>query len=1192
VVEREQQFYELQDAEERNPYVWQLDLCRLTLGNFHYRKMSLVRDYDALLAGELPSEAFEAIFSPAPRQVVPAGGAAPPLADSYHVVPCDPTQATSLAAARSGRSYIVQGPPGTGKSQTITNLIADAVARGQRVLFVCEKRAALDVVYHRLRQQGLDRVCCLIHDAQSDKRAVIDDLRVTHEALLAGEEGATVAERRRERLLAELERELAPLAHFDHAMREVAAEAGVATHELLRRLLELRHQGVEQILAPLAELTALQRERLPAYREWVEHGEAVARLAERVAELAPPLLAVHPLRLLASRLVDAERPQAELDAGLRQAEALLAEVLQAFAGSGLPRTQWDALPAAAELAAYATTVEPLVRRGRLDLLDPDRPVYHELREQVRAHARRSAELVAAAAGTGGWHDKLELDETRHALLLAQRLEGSALAVLRPAWWRLRRVLRERYDFARHAVAPRWSLLLAALERELQAQGALRALESELAISYDWPEAVGELATLVRTAGEVEERSPAAAELRRRALAGAEGRRALLALAGTGGRLDGLQATLDTILDTRSAAAEGLGLGGIATLLREVAAALAQLPDFLPCLAALRELPPRLQEALRRLPLPFAAVEAASGDETLRAHYRRDRALQRFAADERDRLLRRAGALHAQWHQANAEVVLARVRARFRARVRVSSLPAAQLGGEEKELKKRYARGRRLLEHELGKTMRHRSLRDLLTSEAGEVMQDLKPVWLMSPLSVSDALPLDDQHFDLVIFDEASQIPLEEAVPAIHRARQSIVVGDQMQLPPTNFFSARDRDEEELVVEEESGEKITYELDSDSFLEHAARVLPATLLGWHYRSRSEALIGFSNAAFYAGRLLTVPEHTPVPAGAGELRAESPADAAANLDAALLRSVSFHFLPGGIYEERRNRAEAAYIAELVRALLRREEVPTIGVVAFSEAQQGEIEAALERLAEADEAFRERLEAEYEREEDGQFAGLLVKNLENVQGDERDVVLLSVCYGPNAERRTRMAFGPINQSGGERRLNVAFSRAKRHMMVVSSIRHGDIRNDYNDGAAALKGYLRYAEAISGGRLEEAQRVLRELLPREAVAGAATGEPEPVVAQLAAALRARGWEVNERVGQSWFRCDLAVRRGGEGSYRAAVQVDTRDHYREGDLLARDLLKPDLLRAFGWRVTSVLTKEWYHQPEAVLARLEAALAE
>ena len=254
-------------------------------------------------------------------------------------------------------------------------------------------------------------------------------------------------------------------------------------------------------------------------------------------------------------------------------------------------------------------------------------------------------------------------------------------------------------------------------------------------------------------------------------------------------------------------------------------------------------------------------------------------------------------------------------------LRSSNTPNVDLTTEEKEFKTLFNKGRRELEHEFGKVMRYRSIRELVTGDSGLVIKDLKPVWLMSPLSASDALPLDSGHFDVVIFDEASQVTLEGAVPSLFRANQVIVVGDQMQLPPTNFFSARQHeDPEALAVEEDTvSETAEHDLESNSFLAYSARVLPSTMLGWHYRSRSESLIGFSNAAFYQGRLLTVPDKSLPGANWNEIQVTNAEQGEGNQTHLLERPVSYHFIANGIYLSRRNVAEADYIANLVRSLL---------------------------------------------------------------------------------------------------------------------------------------------------------------------------------------------------------------------------------------------------------------------------------
>jgi predicted DNA-binding WGR domain protein len=363
-----------------------------------------------------------------------------------------------------------------------------------------------------------------------------------------------------------------------------------------------------------------------------------------------------------------------------------------------------------------------------------------------------------------------------------------------------------------------------------------------------------------------------------------------------------------------------------------------------------------------------------------------------------------------------------------------------------------------------------------------------------------------------------------------------------------------------------------------------------MLAWHYRSRYESLISFSNAAFYSGNLFTIPDRQRAMDNQAEIQVTAAEQGAANVDALLARSISFHFMEHGLYEDRTNPAEAAYIAQLVRGLLKRQDHLTMGIVAFSEAQQAEIESALNLLAGEDSDFAGRLETEYAREENGVFCGLFVKNLENVQGDERDIIIMSVCYGHDAGGRMLMNFGPINQRGGEKRLNVIFSRSKHHMALISSIRYQEITNDYNDGAGSLKNFLQYAEAVSKGDAAAARLVLENLNPlsRKALAPQSLGDA--VVEALAKALRERGHSVDLNVGQSKFRCDLAVRPNSDNFYQLGILVDTDGHYANPNLLDRYLMQPAILRAFGWRFALVLTKDWYHNPEDVLNRLEKLL--
>jgi len=1202
-TKKERQFYSLRDSSRENPYAWEFDLCRVTLGNFKYRKMSLVRDYTELLTDESPNPAFDATFSLVPRAVdtdPPPSTERPPLAERYPVVPCDPTQAAAIAQARTGESYIIQGPPGTGKSQTISNLIADYVARGKHVLFVCEKRAAIDVVYHRLRQRNLSELCCLIHDSQADKKLFVMDLKRTYEGFLADTDGNEEPEKNRRNLLKAVDRELKPLRQFHDEMRATPDQAGIPLRKLLDRVVTLRQR--------IPDLTALDKERLPHYAVWSRNLQRIDRFVEAVAEIRPDrIIANHPLQALSQALVHEERPLERILSGMEEAKEPLDRLGPALPGFDISSGEQRTLAETKSLVEYAIQVRYLAERGMLSLLDCGSETSRRFAEATRKLKGKVEALEEARTSTTGWKRKLPLNEVSAALALAREFERSFLAFLRPAWWRLRRILRQSYDFSAHAVKPTWTRVLTALEAEYQAKTTMREVEKQVREDFAIEEEVRDFLGRVNRSREISSNLPAAVRpIHQNLLESESAPSRVAALADLQPHVIRLERALNTFL----AEYDDLTLPQLRDRMAVIKEALDELPDFLHCLAELSECPPPLADPLYHMTLDPEQLEAALASSSLEDIFRGDRTLGRFSGRTRDRHVGKLDKVCHELEEANATVVRERVRSRFLEHVQSASQPDSQLSPEQKAFKKEYNQGRRQLEHEFGKTMRYKSIRDLVSGESGRVVRDLKPVWLMSPLSVSDTLPLDAKTFDVVIFDEASQITLEEAVPSLFRATQTIVVGDEMQLPPTNFFSAKRPEDEETLLIEEGNEAVEYELGSNSFLNHAALNLPATLLGWHYRSRSESLISFSNAAFYQGQLLTVPEErvtTPaVPdshsdshplAGGGEvgpegIRASSAEDGAGNVAHLLDRPVSFHLLEGAVYSKRRNRTEAGYIAHMVREFLKRKTGLSMGIVAFSEAQQDEIESALERLARNDKVFGDLLEAEYEREQDEQFVGLLVKNLENIQGDERDVIILSVCYGHGPDGKMRMHFGPINQSGGEKRLNVAFSRSKHHMAVVSSTVSTDITNEYNDGANCLRNYLRYASAMSAGNTEAARRVLSELaLPRDGSRSADPVEKDAVVEQVASALRERGYIVDPAVGQSHFRCDLAIRRAGEGSYRGCVLVDHDAYYDHGDIIERDLMRPKLLRAFGWNVAHVLAKDWYADHEAVLEKLEAGLA-
>jgi hypothetical protein len=1146
-------------AADGGPYRWAFDLTSVTLAHFNYRNVSLVRDYATLIEdnGE-PNAAFAAVFRDDAKPVEDAASPTP-LTERHEVVLADPTQNAAVARARHGGSYVIQGPPGTGKSQTITNLIADYVARGKRVLFVCEKRAALDVVHHRLVQVGIGPLACLIHDAQDDKKAFLKDLKATYETWLADGVTTTAREAR--------DRTLTRASGLHARGEKLAAALATPPHGADVSLLAILRRAVELRAVAAVEPDAVV---LPTHRSLAHVLPAIDRVENALRALGhASTLGAHPVRFLGPALLGSSGASDEV----RPLVAALARDLAAVAACEPLASGQEVMDDVVARHRLALRVAPLVRSGLAGLLEPGSEAATAYRAAAALVEQRERTLAELSERARGWRDPLVPDDASRALVLARKYESGFISRLTrwisPGWWKLRRLLASRFDVSTRAVLGDWSDIVGALVAKHR--GSAEVDDARAALAARLPGVDPEVARAILA----ELHGPEGVAASARAL------RELLAAGGPRARAVTDVAADAAALDERLAALTAWGHLQLDAFRHELTALGRDSAAVAALRGPLRELDrgdPEIAALLRRCALDARGLEALVARRAIAAALRErapDLVLAEGSVDALgDELARSA----AELRDANAKALVEVVRCRFVERAQLAQAPAAGLTSAQKETKRAYAAGRRELEHELGKVMRHKTIREIVSGPAGAVVRDLKPIWLMSPLSVADVLPLE-AAFDLVVFDEASQIPLEDAVPAIHRASQVIVVGDRQQLPPTNFFAAGATGEDD-GTDDVLRDGLDRELDADSLLTHTDRTLPSTLLGWHYRSRHESLIDFSNRTFYAGRLLTIPPVMELQTRA-PIVAKAPEDGRAGCEHVLDRPISFHRVDG-VYESRRNLPEARYIAHLVRELLANGTKHTIGVVAFSEAQQGAVEEALDVLARDDVAMRSRLDEEMAREEDGQFVGLFVKNLENVQGDERDVIIVSVCYGPDPRGKMIMNFGPINRRGGERRLNVIFSRARHHIAVVSTIDHTRITNDYNDGAACLKRYLQYAACCSTGDLAGARAAL--LTPGADAATRAT--PDPVVADIARVLRARGWEVAEGVGASRLRCDLAVRRPEESRYRLGVLVDHPEHWSLGaDEALR--LKPAALRAFDWRITTVLTKDWLADADHVAQRLD-----
>ena len=456
----------------------------------------------------------------------------------------------------------------------------------------------------------------------------------------------------------------------------------------------------------------------------------------------------------------------------------------------------------------------------------------------------------------------------------------------------------------------------------------------------------------------------------------------------------------------------------------------------------------------------------------------------------------------------------------------------------------------MLNAEIARKRGHKPIRVLL-DQAGPAIQQLKPVFMMSPLSVAQFLKPGGMQFDLLVMDEASQIEPVDSLGAIARAKQIVVVGDERQLPPTAFFKKLTGEEDP----EEADDGVTIQAkDAESILELClAKGLPYRMLSWHYRSKHQSLIAVSNREFYENKLFIVP---------------SPYDAVAGMGLKFNRMRDTAYDRGG---SRTNPKEAKAVAEAVIHHARTSPEQTLGVATFSVAQRQAVLKELELLR------RENPDVE------DFFSGashepFFVKNLENIQGDERDVIFISVGYGKTEAGYLAHAFGPLSGEGGERRLNVLISRAKLRCEVFCNFTGADIDLERSRarGVAALKLFLTFAETGNFGR------------------GEVTGEDfdSEFEAHVCERLQALGYDVKRQIGASGFRVDLAVSDPDKpGRFTLGIECDGAQFHSSRSARDRDRLRQQVLEAHGWIIHRVWSADWYMRPQAELQKIEDAIS-
>jgi primosomal replication protein N'' len=1136
--------------------------------------------------------------------------------DRFFTVSSDPSQEAAVLRARTAPGQLVEGPPGTGKSQTIVNMVGDAIGRRRSVLIVCQKHAALEVVHKRLVAEGLGDRVVMVNDVNKDRLPIIRAVREQLESLLGrAVDPAVQIRRKREVTAARIESNEATLDRHHEAIHCGDERVGLSYRAVIGELVQLETSHVPldvPALRPLlqrldvGQLATLEEEVAPAVRYWLPakyEGSALAVVEPFSADIATLLdfreafddfarservrHEVLTTRQSSFEVDDPNPHRAWLSAYgnefLQLADeqrALLMKWLQHFRGakvSELPglkliddlRRVRDKLSACRE-QDYDAKLSPALCRVPTDKLAQLRALAAEAVEPLGLLARLNVFRMLRRRRVGQFLQSVGdvADPSRMQVLFAA-------ADLEINWRPLRKALSELHR----------KLLLPDIEADAGPTLGRTASKTLTAV-----QTVASEAAHLQTA-------PWSDRMDKAALAGS--REAFLklfaefdaAFARFEARVDS-QATLNRVknwmtsvwvAECEAAIARNEGNG---TRVNTVQAALPTLAAYQTFRARAQRMTERALQVLAVLRTKEASLAGISASE-----------LEGAARN----ILNREARLG--WKVAMEQAVpeLSLERQELASKIEL-------LEGLDKEMRQL---NRQLLQTDFDLAnirplweweditrltgQRARRLREFVELGSNLGLMKLRPVWLMNPDVASRVLPLKAGLFDTVIYDEASQMPVEFALPSLFRGKVTVVSGDEKQMPPTTFFASKlESDEghvfdgelpdEEATPEERDAFEETWNRreikDCPDLLQLARANLPISTLQIHYRSVYRELIGFSNAAFY-GNHLSVPVRHPEEVVRG------------------VRPIEVVRV-NGVYQDQTNSAEAKRVVDILAHLWSKPfaERPSVGVVTFNRKQADLIEDVLELRAEEDIPFREAYRQECERYEGGEDMSVFVKNVENVQGDERDIIIFSSTFGRNSQGAFRRNFGVLGQKGGERRLNVAVTRSRRKIYMVTSMPISEISDLLATKRSPaiprdfLQGYMEYASLVSAGDFATARTLLSRITVRREAEKTdffhtANDAFYEAVGDFLSSL---GHEVKATEEVDAFGLDFAIEHPSTGLFAIGIECDAPRHPLLKHARAREVWRPKVLQRSLPILHRVSCHGWYHDGQQERAKLLAAV--
>lgn len=1103
------------------------------IGIFSFLKINMYRDLKdnsaAILANpnvrQLLGEPIPTAGDSAEKGLEPTGN---PIIKLHNVVDADSSQIDAIELAKTGKSFVLQGPPGTGKSQTISNIIAECLSDGKKVLFVSEKLAALNVVYDKLKQAGLSEFCLELHSHKANKKDIINDICHT---LHMG----------RSAVSSKAEEEIAAKEKAQKQLDAYALELHKQRPVIGKSLYELNESYSAFRLAPDIDWT------VPALNSKDETylAETVSLLEQYVDYI--PSIGYNYKNNPWYGYINQDtsyQAKAEVKKAISASETLfealiplqqeIAERYGIICNTKEDAQHWKSF---FDFASTSEILLPaLLSKENFEKAKTAFEKLHNFSTEIESSR---AKLIAVCDD-----EIFKIDGCLYNKKLTKLLSGFFSRIFSSDYKRLINDLRL---CKKDGKKPHYKEAVALTEELANYQQNMRAFagtenrfreflgRAYKGLETDWDYVLEQISAFEKISGDlafgnldefgsfVKERS---------------------AFAGYGSKIETAFSLCDSqslqllarcfdesILDI-DVTPSSLVLARMKACLQEMD----KLDNWCHFNSLLNDL-----NAKQAIPYLNLAIQQNIEAKYISKAFQKQFYFQwidtiissssvlssfsRISQDKAIKIFSEKDAEHLEINKAKIRAELSSLRPALDVIAPGSALSTILREGEKKRKQKPIR---------------------LLLMETGELIQRLKPCFLMSPLSVSTYLAPDAVHFDTVIFDEASQIFPQDAIGAIYRGKQLIVVGDSKQMPPSNFFNASlDADDDD----EETGDVTDFE----SILDLCSTSMQQMRLRWHYRSRYEQLISFSNKNFYDNDLVTFPS--------------------AKSDAPGIGVDYFHV--DGCFDRKShtNRKESEFVVDLIYKHIKKYPSRSLGVVAFSIAQQDLIDKLLTKRR------QNAPEQEFFFRNDAKEP-FFIKNLETVQGDERDTIIFSIAYGFDAQGVVRHNFGPLNRVGGERRLNVAVTRAKTNIQIVSSMHYTDIdlKRTSAEGARLLREYLDYAE---NGEIALTRAVNVNRFDHY------DSDFEQEVCEF---LREKGFDVDTQVGCSGFRIDLGVKIPHSSNYVLAIECDGATYHSAKNARDRDRLRQEILERMGWKFYRIWSTDWFrNKPVEQLRLLEVA---